>query len=65
MKEVLEKAFGESEILALAHVSRHGLSAMQQRVVSLAQRRPEIWRVSQPASNLPTIAAAHPLERLI
>ncbi|WP_277990216.1 MULTISPECIES: hypothetical protein [Pandoraea] len=42
MKEVLEKAFGESAILPLACVSRHGLSALQQRRPLLTHGRHEI-----------------------
>ncbi|WP_372438627.1 hypothetical protein [Pandoraea sputorum] len=38
MKGVLEKAFEESAILPLAHVSRHGLSALQQRHAPLIRR---------------------------
>ncbi|MDR3399055.1 MAG: hypothetical protein P4M06_16030 [Pandoraea sp.] len=55
MKEVLEKAFGESAILPLAHVSRHGLSAMQQRRTALIRHRHEIFLGLTPRS----LAVAH------
>ncbi|WP_157122684.1 hypothetical protein [Pandoraea oxalativorans] len=42
MKGVLEKAFEESAILPLAHVSRHGLSALQQRHAPSMHRLPHI-----------------------
>jgi hypothetical protein len=48
MKKVLEKAFGESAILPLAHVSRHGISAMQQGGTALTHLRHEIFRVLPP-----------------
>ncbi|WP_150560750.1 hypothetical protein [Pandoraea bronchicola] len=54
MKEMLEKAFGESAILPLAHVSRHGLSAMQQRRPALARHRREI--LLAPTPSFPAVA---------
>ncbi|WP_150600482.1 hypothetical protein [Pandoraea fibrosis] len=63
MKEVLEKAFGESAILPLAHVSRHGISAMQQRCAALTHLRHE-FLVTLPRP-FPTVAHQDRAKNLI